>query len=206
MAMNNFNHSVETSDQQWQMLTRWLHALIAISISAQLLLSLLMAEPDHLQQASSLQQLALLAHEYLGISILFLILAQWLWILLPRSDLALHHLLPLHASGRQRIKTELFDLIKHRSLPESQQHGGIAGLIHGLGLLTASTMALTGLGLYLVLQSAEGTDNPYFETLGDVHSFFGSLMWTYLAGHVVAALWHEYQGEHIIVRMFRLQK
>jgi cytochrome b561 len=189
--------------RQWQRSTRWLHALIALGIGGQLLLSLLMAHPDHLQHADALGRLTLKAHEYLGLATFAIVLAHWVWLVLPRSDVSYGHLFPWSGVALRLVKNDAVHLWRERKLPPVNEAGGLSGLIHGLGLLNATAMVVSGLGLYLLASFGGGVKSTAFHTLGDMHSAIGNLMWTYLIGHVLAAIWHQHHGERIISTMFR---
>lgn len=187
----------------WQRVTRWLHGFIAVTISAQLLLSLVMANPNRLEQAGAFGRFTLEAHEILGLAALLFMLAHWVWLLLPRSDISFAHLFPYTATGRRHIMADIRYLWHQRALPPAAETGGLSGFIHGLGFLTAGVMVFSGLGLYLVLEFGSGANSSVFHITGNVHGLFGNLMWAYLAGHVLAAAWHQHRGSPIITRMFR---
>lgn len=189
--------------REWQRTTRWLHGFIAIGIIGQLLLSLVMANPHRLQQASEFGRVALDAHEMLGLTTLLFMFIHWIWIMLPRSDINLTHLFPYTPEHWRYVMADIRHLWQQHELPEVRERGGLSGFIHGLGFLTASVMVLTGLGLYLVLELGGGVKSPAFHTIGNIHGLFGNLMWVYLAGHVLAAAWHQYRGTPIITQMFR---
>lgn len=192
-----------TPQREWQRTTRWLHGFIAAGISGQLLLSLVMANPHRLQQASEFGRFALDAHEMLGLATLLFMFVHWIWLMLPRSDIGFAHLFPYSRSSWQQVMTDVRHLWQKHELPPVAERGGLSGFIHGLGFLTASMMVLTGLGLYLVLELGGGVKSDTFHTLGNIHGLFGNLMWAYLAGHVLAAAWHQYRGFPVITNMFR---
>jgi len=189
----------------WSKVTRWLHALIALSIVIQLILSLILVPPDEFEGASSLAKIAMEGHEFIGLIAATLLFFHWLWIFSASSDIKLANLFPLSRQGIQKVKSEIAYVFERKALPPAGEHGGMAGLIHGLGILIASGVALTGVGLYIVMDSsAQGLETPVFEIIAEIHELFGNLMWIYLVAHVLAAGWHENKGDRIISRMFRL--
>ena len=195
---------MQTETQRWSKITRWLHALIALSLTVQLILSLVLAPPDELDDATELAKAAMEGHELIGLVAASLLLLHWLWILLPNNDVKLGNLFPIMGAGLQQIKSDISYILKNKTLPHGD-HGGLSGLVHGLGILIASAVATTGVGLYIVMDfTPQGFENPLFEEIAEVHELFGNLMWAYLIAHVFAAAWHEYSGERIILRMFRL--
>ncbi len=196
--MNNLN--------QWSKITRWLHASIALSLTIQLVLSLVLVPPDEFDEAGSLGIWAMEGHEIIGLVAAGLLFLHWLWMFLPNNDVKLTNLFPfLKAGGVQQIKSQIQYVMKEQKLPDASEHGGLAGLIHGFGILIATAVAVSGVGLYVVMEySSKGFENPLFENIAEVHELFGNLMWFYLIAHVLAAGWHEYAGERIISRMFRV--
>lgn len=189
---------------QWHIVTRLLHGLMAVGIIGQLLFSLLMVAPDELDTADALQKFALDAHEVLGLATVGIMLAHWLWMLFPRSDVAFSKLFPWSLSGLKGIGADVSHIIKHRHLPEAGNSSGLSGFVHGLGFLVASGMAVSGFALYLVLDWGDGVESAAFGTYAGIHSLLGTFMWIYLGGHVLAAAWHEYRGQRLIAAMFRL--
>ena len=84
-----------------------------------------------------------------------------------------------------QIARELRELVRRR-LPEGGPRGGLPGLVHGLGLLAVTGMALTGVAVFVLLP--EGGDLP-----ASAHSFHGRALvhrllrlvllgWTHRAG------------------------
>lgn len=189
---------------QWHTVTRLLHGLMAVGIVGQLLFSQFMIGPDHLDRATALEKFALEGHEILGLVAVGAILAHWLWMLFPRSDVSFSKLFPWTPMGLTAVGVDVAYLIKHRHLPEADNSGSLSGFIHGLGFLVASGMAVSGFALFLVLDWGDGAGSDSFETYAGIHDVFSTFLWVYLGGHVAAAAWHEYRGQHIIARMFRL--
>ncbi|HPE60937.1 MAG TPA: cytochrome b/b6 domain-containing protein [Thiolinea sp.] len=195
--MNSAETAPLATTSRWATPTRWLHALVALTLTTQLVLSLLMVPPDELEGASALQQGAMEGHEVVGLVAAGVLLLHWLWLFMARSDIKFSNLFPWSPSGIKRILGELSYLFKHRKLPPVGEHGGLSGFVHGLGILIATLMAATGVGLYVVMDFLGGFENPLFEEIAEVHGLFGNLMWVYLILHALAAIWHEFMGERI---------
>lgn len=71
-----------------------------------------------------------------------------------------------------------------------------ANAMHGLGIIIASVMAVSG---------ASG----YFLKIGfmlGVHEIVSKLMWAYLIGHVLAAILHQVRGDAVLSRMFFMKR
>lgn len=195
---------MQTSMKQWSKTTRWLHALIAITITGQLISSLILVPPDEMEEATFLGKMAMETHEFVGLMAATLLLLHWLWSFISSSDIKLSKLFPLSASAYKQIVAEVSYLFKHGRLPSTDSHGGLASLFHGFGIIIASAVAFSGAGLYYVMDfTTKGFENPLFEQIAEVHELFGNLMWFYLITHVAAAVWHEYSGERVVKLMFR---
>lgn len=199
--MNELDKGKKTVSS-WHIITRLLHGLIAIGIIAQLLSSQFMAAPDKLKDATGVQQFYWESHEILGLFTVIVMLLHWLWIFSSRSDVSFSKLFPWNKKGIKAAMTDLSHFIKNRTIPDMQMENGLSSIVHGLGFLVASFMAVSGFALYLVIDWVSGAGSSLFESVVSVHQFFANLMWAYLIGHVVAAVCHEYKGERIIQAMF----
>lgn len=184
---------------RWRKQTRWLHALVAASLSIQLIVSLFMAHPDHLDKANVFEKLAWEGHEWVGLFAAAALLLHWIWLFMSNSDVKFRNLFPWSSTGMKQISNEVIYLLKNRKFPPLAEHGGLSGFIHGLGILIATFMAASGVALYLVMDfTASGLDNSLYEQIAFFHSLASNLMWTYLIGHLMASVWHEYFGEKIL--------
>ncbi len=186
---------------QWHVITRLLHSFMALGIITQLLLAQVMAAPDELDEASQLQSFFWESHEFIGLFTAGIIFLHWLWIVFYGNDVSFTKLFPFNASGIKNIKEDIAYIIHNKNLPELRQGSGLASFIHGLGFLTASLMVLSGSALYYVIDWGDGAGSDAFENISELHEFFSNFMWIYLVLHVMAAIWHEYKGEHIIKAM-----
>ena len=116
----------------------------------------------------------------------------------------------LPASGRKReqeirlfASTRRYDCkrlhlasLKRGRVPLTEE-SPLASAIHGLGLLIATAMALTG---------AVGYFFPAARFLLGIHETIAPIMWAYLIGHVGLALLHQLAGHRILQRMFGFGK
>jgi cytochrome b561 len=189
---------------QWHGVTRLLHGLMAVGIIGQLAFSQLMVAPDELEEATNLQKFSLEGHEILGLVVVGVMVLHWLWLLLPNTDVSFAKLFPWGPSGLKRVFADVAHIFKRGQLPEVGNDSGLAGFVHGLGFLIASVMAASGFALYLVMDFGDGAGSDSFEQYAEIHEVVATFMWIYLAGHVLAAAWHEYRGQRLIAGMFKL--
>lgn len=183
---------------EWRRPVRWLHFGLALTITLQLFSSLVMSSPAS-DYASSFGLALFRVHEYLGIVAAVIVGLHWLWMPFDRHHLFIH-LFPWGKRGRQEIADDLRTLARGE-LPEEGDRGGLSGLVHGLGLLAATAMGISGVLLYVMLRMPS-TPTFLFFTTADAHSLIGNLMWAYLGGHVLLAALHHFIGHPTLKRMF----
>ncbi len=136
----------------WNTGTRLLHWGMALTVSFQLLISLIMEQPKPGRVLTSTQALSFELHEWVGLAAVGVIIAHWVWsALLTRDDSGFRHLFPWDAKGRAKLLVELRQILRFQ-LPQGGTEGGLAGLVHGLGFLAVSAMAATGAVLFLSTQ------------------------------------------------------
>jgi cytochrome b561 len=190
------------AQDKWSVQTRWLHMGLALTVTLQLAISLIMEPPDE-KSASALARAAFEAHEVVGIAAVIIVLAHWLWSLSSRADGGLARLFPWSGSPWLEVKSDISKLMNRR-LPDGGAQGGLPGLAHGLGFLAVSGMALTGAALF-VLFPETGKPDATVEFIADIHSFIANFVWAYWGGHVALALLHKKAGHTTVQDMFSLK-
>lgn len=190
---------------RYDSVTRWLHAGLALGISVQLILSLVMAAPVPGEARSAFSSAAFEAHEVLGMTILGLLAAHWVWQLMGHAVYGFGHLFPwFSASRRDAIVAEVKRLSKSR-LREWPEDGALAGGAHGLGLLVASAMAVSG-GVLFFGMAESGAMPPPVHIVKEIHGFIATFMWIYFGAHAGMAVLHQYFGHRTLSEMFTLKK
>lgn len=164
--------------------TKLLHWLVALSIIAQLGLSLAMQSPGQNRPGDSLFEI----HEKMGIAATILLIAFWLWSIARSGETRLVAFFPWFSRAQLRLVAADAKRI-FAPLGEGRNERPFASAVHGLGLSIATIMALSGLLGYFVSSA-----RPLLE----VHESAAPLMWAYLIGHVAISLIHEWRGERII--------
>lgn len=186
--------------QNWTLPTRILHLGLVFTVSAQLFISLIMEEPG--EGYGGFGQFAFSAHEMIGLVALIIVVLHWTWSFFNGKPEGIQHLLPWNAAARQRILSELKGIL-NGNLPTMDKHGGLIGLIHGLGLLAVTGVAITGGILYLILPEI-GEAGWIAKTYEEIHEFFAVLVWTYWIGHGGMAILHHVNGDKHIKKMFKI--
>ncbi len=188
----------------WSRVTKFLHIGMAITIVAQLLISLVMEFPESAEEAKSIAGTFFEFHETVGVVAVVFVVLHGLWLLVA-PDNSFADLFPWGAEGRRRVMDELKRALKGEQFSGGPHSGGLVGLVHGLGFLTAGAMALTGMALFALLPE-EGGEKPGMlaEAIMEIHGAIASLMWIYVIAHVAMAYRHHFSGHSTIKDMFRL--
>lgn len=185
----------------WSLQTRILHIGLVLTVSAQLAISLVMEAPDH--TGSAFEKLAFSAHEVVGMTALAIVLVHWAWSIFGHADGGLKHLLPIGKESRKEVMNDVANL-KQGKLPETGKKGGLIGLIHGLGLLAVTGIAITG-GALFVLFPETGEPGMLAEAFAEVHEGIATLVWAYWIGHGSMAILHHLSGHDTVKKMFSFQ-
>ncbi len=192
------------SASTWNRGTRWLHGGLAVTVTLQLLLSLVMQAPGDGPPPAGLPALLFEAHEFVGLTALAIVLLHWGWSLFAADGAALRHLFPLSRDARAEVVAELRALLRGR-LPEGGPRGGLPGLVHGLGLLAVTGAAVSGAVIFALLPEAAPPPAPA-HTVMEAHSFIAFFVWSYWAGHVALAVIHQFAGHGTLRDMFDLSR
>ncbi len=191
-----------TESTVWARQTRFLHFGMAITVSFQLLISLIMEAPEAGEKRSALELLSFEIHEWVGMLAVLIILVHWIWSMSSRDNSSIKTLFPWGAEGRASVMNDLRQL-KSMKLPEGGGRGGLPGFMHGLGFLAVTGMALTGAILFFILPE-DGSKNDMAELVHDVHGFIANFAWAYWWGHLAAAFVHKRMGHDTVKNMFNL--
>ncbi len=170
--------------------TKLLHWLVALTIIAQLGLSLVMQSPGRNRPGDSLFEI----HEKVGIAATILLISFWLWSIARSGETRLVAFFPwLSLSQFRLVATDARRIFA--PLGKGRNERPFASAVHGLGLIIATSMALSGLLGYFVAPA---------KPLLEVHETIAPLMWAYLVGHVAISFIHELRGERIIGPMLSI--
>jgi cytochrome b561 len=187
------------------LLTKALHALLALAIVLQLLGSLVMEEPHPPRRGI---ETPFLLHEWIGVVSLGIVVAFWLWTLLRRGEAGFGAFFPWFSPARYRAI--LADIraygagLRRLELPDSAAHSAFAHAVHGLGLLLATYLAATGFVVFLQIDAA-GRMTGLGHLAAEMHGALANVMWAYLIGHAAMALLHQALGEGILRKMWTIK-
>ncbi len=185
---------MSAAEQYRSRTTRILHTLIALAILTQLALSTVMQAPGRNRPGDQWFEV----HEKVGLVTLAVLAGFWIWAMVRTREVRFTVLFPWFSLGRMRdVVSDLgvhLRSIRRGKLPLSEAKP-LANAVHGLGIVVATTMAVTGAAGYFL---------PQARPLLGVHVAVSTLMWAYLMGHAGVAVVHEFSGDRLLQRMFAL--
>ncbi len=181
--------------QRWSSTLRWMHLGLAVSVTLQLLLSLVMEAPG---EAEGYEIWAFVAHEVFGLTAFSFAILHWLWIA-AGHDGGVKHLFPFYPGGMKAVWKDITGLVR-LTLPQGGPLPGLPGLIEGVGLLVVTLQGAVGFAIFILLPP-EGELPGTFEWLGELHEVFGSLVWIYWFGHAGMAVVHRLMGDDVLQRI-----
>jgi cytochrome b561 len=173
--------------KNWDRGTAWLHLGLAITVTMQLMLSLVMDTPkaDH---PNGLPQTLFSIHMYVGMAAFIIVLFHWFWVYFYQERQVLHHLFPWTRAGLHNVLLNIKGLMK-RQLPLGGAREGLPGFIHGLGLLAVTAMAFSGAVIF-IFYPATGWLGQVLHADKEFHQFIATFVWAYWWGHIVMATAH----------------
>lgn len=193
-------------EHKYNKLTRWLHFGIALSVTLQMVLSLVMEAPDPRHPVAGLDASAFEMHESVGLVVFGLLLLRWLFLFSGHIPLGAEHLFPWFSRQKRAVMIgEIRQQWAGRRLDDTRQFSAVAGAIHGLGLLVASIMAITGVIIYFGM-AENGAMPPIVDAVKELHEGASTLMWIYLIGHAGIGMVHQWLGHRTLSDMFDLRK
>jgi cytochrome b561 len=176
--------------------TRFLHLALLLIVLHQLASSQFMERPLPGDEPEGL----FLTHQWLGTVGLGVVTLFWLWTLARHaSETSLGALVPWFSVRRLAALggdlRAVAQAIAARRAPGPLD--ALVSAVHGLGLLTASGLAASGVAWMLLFQ---GTHMG--RSVLAAHSLLGNLMWAYVVGHAGMGVLHQFAGEDVFSRMF----
>lgn len=133
-----------------------------------------MVSPASAHPSAPFTHAGFLVHEWVGMLALLIVMVHWLWSIRSSGTASLSHLFPLDRNGRSEIAAEIRGLLSGHLAPGGPQ-GGLAGLVHGLGLVAVTAMAVTGGVLFMMFPSS-GEPSTLARNVGDLHSSISKLV------------------------------
>lgn len=203
-------------------ITRWLHAGLVFGVTFQLICVLLMTHPDHMdgehsiatvhsdmhQQESIAQaklgQWTMSAHRSVGILVVLIVFANFIWALMRRGEAKKRQIAVLFSvihwrESWQTLKKLLFMFLGKEKLPEPGN--SLSLIVEMLGMLTITAMAISGAIIWVTWAGPGDMVTELAETWMGVHAAVAIALFLYLAGHVSMALLYMRSGDAIFSRI-----
>jgi len=184
-----------------------LHFLIAGGMILEIILENWMLRPKSGETATASQVLFFGAHEFIGISILVIVMTRFMLMAGNRKDFL--RLFPwFNKEGRQSLVHELksdFPGWFVGKLKDTGEQDFLAKTVHGLGLLLALGLGLTGLLLFIEISPKETISTLGRGAIG-IHDMMGTLLWIFISGHIAMTLYHQLLGHRVLQYIFWVEK
>ncbi|CDQ09064.1 conserved membrane protein of unknown function [Acidithiobacillus ferrivorans] len=182
-------------ETSWNSGTRWLHMGLSSTLTFELFGGFLVSDPN--------TRMYFIIHEWAGLLAAAVLLVEWLWIY---ADGQSSILFPWNANGLSMIKADMATLFKG-TLPQTGRTVGLPGFWHGIGILTMTALAITGVLIFLVIPGGRGASSSpagaaAFTTLSGIHRYISYMAWVYWIGHVSAAILHQVNGDPVFRAIF----
>ncbi|MDQ6974507.1 MAG: cytochrome b/b6 domain-containing protein [Mariprofundaceae bacterium] len=143
-------------------------------------------------------------HEYLGLTIAGLLTIRILLAMTNLPGANWRHLFPwLFAAGRKQLGDEIkLQMAGWKSLKLAPPEDGeaVARSVHGLIILSAMLMGITGTLLYFGW-SITAPQTVWVELIAETHELTVGILEALLGAHILAVILHQRQGHNIIARI-----
>lgn len=183
--------------------TRIVHAGLAVTIVANLALSLVMQGPHRGHAGDWLYGI----HQYVGLTALVFAFGFFSVLVVRNHGTDRCALFPWLSSGR--LSALWADLKAHAAaaaklrLPTYDDHSPLASAVHGLGLLLMAAMATTG-AVYFLAACLDVQASAVAGWDLDIHRLLANLVWAYLIGHAGLAVIHHYSQSLSLTEMWSM--
>ncbi|WP_227819429.1 cytochrome b/b6 domain-containing protein [Mariprofundus micogutta] len=219
------------SDKGYHPVTRWLHAGLVLGVMFQLIGALLMAHPDHADtgrnglvmnheavaaevahsehEANELGKFFMSAHRTGGTVVAAIVLVNLIWAVVLRGAPRKRQMSVL---GSSRHWHEALSIAKNipsmllGRIPLPEPGNSLSLVFEMLGLLTMTTMAVSGTVIWMLWDGPGNTVSAMAETLMGVHASVAVILLLYLVGHVSMALMHAKAGDPVFNRILPKRK
>lgn len=144
------------------------------------------------------------AHRNGGLLVAMIVLLNLCWAVYPRGHPRKRQITVLFSGQRWLEAWQVFKQLPWMILgkkPLAEPGNSLALIVEMLGLLTMTTMALTGASIWFLWAGLGNMVNDEAMVLMQVHTTFAVLLLMYLAGHITMALLHTKSGDAVFSRI-----
>jgi cytochrome b561 len=177
--------------QQYDAVTLSLHALLAVGVVCQLLLSLVMHVPAGVGLGvRDWHREAFEIHARVGLGVAVICALHWLWVCVPFSRPGVRSLFPwTQPDQRQSLVRDIRSLAGFK-VPASGERSPLVGTVHGLGLAAVTGSAAGGIVNYLGYFIGAPVPTHVLHWAARSHIALGFLIGLFVLGHGSMALRH----------------
>lgn len=188
---------------RFDVITRSLHALLAISVVTQLSLSAVMRVPSGPGAGTfDWHREAFEIHARLGLWVAAICALHWVWSISPRARPGAAYLFPwLRRAGRLGLATDARAMMRLERNSSVVPNRAVA-TIHGLGLLAVTGQATAGVVTYFVYWLGYNIPKIALHYVERFHVVMGFVFWAFVCGHLLMALLHYLTGDREIAAIF----
>ena len=180
--------------------TRWLHLGLALTVTYQLFISLIMDHPRPDRPLTGTAALIFETHEWVGVTAFAIVVAHVIWSFIGPAAVRWTGMIPWRPAQWRVLSNDLREMVRLR-LPLREEHDGLAALTHGLGLLAVLAIASSGFIYFLFAPEGGGRPPSFVRTAMGFHEFMSTFVWIYWGGHVGMAVLHRLMGHRVFERI-----
>lgn len=211
----NYSHDTHSGDTEVRikspapsrrhgLMTRALHAGLAILVISQLVTSLVMPE----RVPGQTPDVRLTVHEYGGLVTLVFATFFLCAVFFRRKGTSAGQLFPWFSAQRRRaLSADIrihYESARKLRWPTYDERAALPSAIHGLGLLLMFAMASLGT-IWFAGDLAGYREAAVLNFVLDVHKALANLVWAYLIGHASMAVLHHYTQGQSLKEMWSLR-
>ena len=177
--------------QKYDNVTLSLHAVLAVGVVCQLLLSMVMHVPAGVGLGvRDWHREAFEIHARVGLGVAAVCALHWLWLCTPLSYPGIHSLFPWTRHDQRGILVRELRNVFHFRAPTREERSPLVATVHGLGLAAVTGSAAGGIVNYLGYFVAAPVPTLVLHWVGRCHIALGYLIGLFIIGHGSMAVRH----------------
>lgn len=178
---------------KFDVVTRWLHAALAVAVVIDLaLMSVMRVPPGPDLGIFDWHREAFELHVHFGLIVATLCLLHWLWISLPVARPGVGYLFPWMDRDRRAILAREFRDLARSRLPSPHELSPLVGTVQGLGLSAVTASVIGGFISYLGYYTSVPIPRSVLHWCAIELVATSYPVWIFVIAHSVMALVHRF--------------